>query len=99
LVLKCAEIAGKSSMKIRILIGAAESIKVTMVEKCGGAVEKEVKINLVANSRNTNAKKTTMRMKMKMIGKRIKPNSLSILDVSVAKNSDIPLIIAPVILI
>lgn len=51
-------------MKKRILIGHVEFINLNGVAKCGGAVVKEKKTNLVANLVNMNTKmmKTTWRM-------------------------------------
>jgi hypothetical protein len=56
------KIAQKNSMKKKTLIGRAECISLTGVEKCGGAVANVVKINPVAGLANMSQK--TMRLTM-----------------------------------
>lgn len=60
---KLANCVGKSIMKKRISTGLVEPISLNTAAKCGGAVVSVARINLVASSRSTKAKMTTMTLK------------------------------------
>jgi hypothetical protein len=61
--LKCAEIAGKTSMKRKIIIGAVELTIQSLEEKFGGVVLKKVKRLLVASSISMMEKSKKMKKK------------------------------------
>jgi hypothetical protein len=62
-------------MKIKISTGVAESTKVTMEEKCGGAVVNGARTNLGVNSLSMSVRRTMMKRRMKMTKRKTKQSN------------------------
>lgn len=77
-------------MRRTIWIGVADSIKVSMEDKCGGVVVKSKKMLQVVSSQNTKRKRKMKKMMILKIKKRISFVKWNLLNVNVASKQGIP---------
>jgi hypothetical protein len=82
---KCADAAVKSSLKKKTLIGVAERISMTTMEKCGGAAAREAKTSLDASGQSTSLRKMKMMTMMNTTKSKISRNNSAWLGASAVK--------------